>query len=130
MKWDIKKMAKKVMRHGHHLPDRRLIHPDREWLIGLSIFAILLVVGTVYEIRNFLHYSSLESSVDTGEIQLVEYNQTNAARVLEIYQKKAETFKNILENYGGYVEAPSVDPNPASDLPAEDGSRTDSIEAS
>lgn len=96
MKWDIKKMAKQILRHGQRLPDRRLIHPEREWLIGLGLFAVLVMAGAVYEIHNFNFYSQLDSKLPVESVTVETYKSGSAARVLDTYQQKREHFDSLV----------------------------------
>lgn len=123
-------MTKKVIRRGRRLPDRRLIHPDREWLIGLGIFVILLTAGTVYEVRNFMTYGSLEDTVETESLEKVEYDRNKAVEALESFSDKATIFNSTRERYSGVFAEPTGEDSLDNDEVENEADRTVEVEPS
>ena len=67
-KKSIIKMASAIVRHDKGYPDRRLMHPQREWFIGLVLFAVILIAGSLFAGDIFLTYQNIElSESDSGQ---------------------------------------------------------------
>lgn len=91
-KKDIIKMARHVTRRGSNIPDNRLMHPYREWFIGLSGAILIAIVGAGYNATVFSHYNSLEGQIAARSLETVKYQREVAERVLEYYGARAEVF--------------------------------------
>lgn len=91
-KQDIVEMARRVTRRGENMPDRRLMHPHRDWLIGLVVAIILAGMGIAYNAHLFRHYGSLETKTVGSEPAFAEYKQGTVERVLEMYGARRASF--------------------------------------
>lgn len=89
---DIIAMARHVTRRGRGIPDRRLMHPHREWYIGLALCMCVVVGGMVYNTLQFRYYTSLEDRI-SGSATTVEYRSEVVRRVLETYRERQEVFE-------------------------------------
>ena len=66
-KKSIIKMAEHVFRKSQGYPDRRLMHPKREWGIGIGIFLVLVSAGAIGAFSVFTSYrdfSQVTASVE------------------------------------------------------------------
>lgn len=91
----ILKMAKAAARHDHGYPERRLIHPHREWLIGIMLFTVLLIAGCVAVGLLFMHYQNIEQTVTVEEQRVQTYQAGTVADVLSIYAERTEMFDTM-----------------------------------
>lgn len=87
-KSDILKFIKHVHRKSSGLPDRRLMHPRREWLIGLGIFFIVVVIGAVISIGSFETYKNIDQRDYKVDVTVPTYNQKLANTVLTDYAER------------------------------------------
>lgn len=99
---DILKMAKATLRHDQGYPERRLIHPHREWLIGMSMFIVLLFSGSTAAGLLFLHYQNLGADSVPSEQRIPNYQSATVTDVLSVYASRADTFK-ILQTTNSVV---------------------------
>lgn len=105
-KADILKMAQHVTKRGNDIPDRKLLHPNREWVIGLGIFLVLTIAGAVYNTLLFRYYLGVESTVTANALERAEYKQTLITEVLAEYGARSAAFEAL---HATYSEAPVVE---------------------
>jgi len=92
---DILKMARHVFRRGQSIPDRRLMHPKREWAIGLIVALAVMVVGFWYNLDRFSYYRDLESAVPPNSIRIVPLNNLLMKEVLTDFSKRREIYEDF-----------------------------------
>lgn len=88
----ILKLAEHVFKRGQGYYDKQTMHPTREWLLGLFVATVIIVIGATFSARSFLLYQSVNT--DGGEYQkaVVKYNQVLAKRMLDMYTQRKEHF--------------------------------------
>ena len=62
-KKDITKMVKNVVRRDRGVPDRRLMHPRREWSVGLLLWITVVLAGGFYAAVTFNTYTGINVDV-------------------------------------------------------------------
>jgi len=107
-KKDILKMIKHVSKRSRSIPDRRLMHPKREWTITLVMLAVVLVAGSVHSFYKFNKLSNLDKQLVAGESKVVEYKTSLLSDVLDFYEDRTSRFQQIKD---GIVPA-AVVPDP------------------
>ena len=103
-KKDILKMVRHVFRRSQGLPDKRLIHPVREWTVLLGIATVIFIIGAMYTARLFVSYTDLNVESGTEGATPVRYNQERVAEVLREYQLKQDRFDEL----AGSAPAPAA----------------------
>lgn len=94
-KHDIIKMAKHVFRRSRGMPDRRLLHPKRDWLIGMLMFATILIAGSIVSAQTFVSYQDVLPADDASVGIIPTYNSATIEKVLEEYRARTILFSNI-----------------------------------
>ena len=89
----ILKIAKDAFRHDQGYPERRLIHPHREWLLGMCMFTVMLLGGSVAAGVLFLHYQNIELDITASEQRIPTYQAAAVTDVLEIYGTREHDFQ-------------------------------------
>jgi hypothetical protein len=97
-KTDIQKMAKHIFRRSQNISDRHLIHPKREWGIGIVIFIVILSSGAYFSATNFSYYKDIEKKLPSQELNLVRYQSGTLKIILEKYQLRQEQASQVLES--------------------------------
>lgn len=105
-KQDIIKFARHVTRRSKGLPDRRLMHPYREWYIGLAVAGVLVCAGIAYTYSQYQYYDTIEERVagDVGEV--IEYRSNVAERVTVRFVARSAVFDRL--RAGATVAAPAL----------------------
>ncbi len=84
---------------------KQTIYPRRDWLIGLCMSVVVLLLGSVYTFYTFARYSSLEQFVVGTSKPLTELKVHTIDKVITDFGKKREVFE---ENDGSVSnESPS-----------------------
>lgn len=95
---DITQMVKHILRRERGIPDRRIMHPSREWLIGLSLATLLLLTTATYAGYAFFIKTSAAALRPNAESDVVRYKQEAASEVLTRYQEKKQQFASLRAN--------------------------------
>lgn len=91
-------MAHHITRRTRGIPDRKLMHPYREWFIGLSVALVIIVSGAIYNAFVFNHYNSLEDSIEGSQSNSIPYRNNVVSRVLEMYTGNAAMYNTLRES--------------------------------
>ena len=106
-KSDIVKIVKKVQKRGKGVPERRLMHPARDWSIGLLLSSTIFLILSAY-----MGYSFMERTKNVDEATVIDssviiYKSDLAQDVLEKYRDKNKSFER-LRNDRSNVPPPPV----------------------
>lgn len=72
----IKKMANSVLRgRKHAIFDRKIMHPEREWFLGILVATGFLIFGVVWNINTYLNFSNITVTGSNDMGQKVAYKQ-------------------------------------------------------
>lgn len=92
-KKSILKMVRDVTRRSHGATSKRATNPQREWFIGLFVFLVIAVTGSVLNARTHVQFSSIEPKLK-NDIQTVgSYKQAKVDEALMIFGERKETFE-------------------------------------
>ncbi len=104
-KTDFLKMAKTVFKRGQGVPDKRLMHPKRDWGIGILIFVFVSVAGSYLSASSFSQYRNIEVSGGQSANKLPRYNEKQIESAIEDYAAKTASFSALV---GDKVEVEEV----------------------
>lgn len=121
---DILSMARHVVRRGNDIPDRRLLHPRREWHIGLALAFLIISAGAVWNAQQFRYFGSLESRITGEDSMTVRFNEERATDILEKYKARAEALAAIRAEYEA-VAPPALEMPAATESSAEGSLRSE-----
>ena len=107
--------TQRVRRHARRLPDRRLMHPEREWLIGLSLLIGIVLVGGALALIQFTSYLNLDSQVKVAPptMTVLQLGELEAARTL--MQDRTEAFLIQRQNMASAAAVVAAAPVPPLD---------------
>ena len=96
---DITRIAKHILKRQRGLRDHQIIHPVREWFIGLVCSLLILVGGAVWSAFTYFEVSG--RTVETTSTDVVTANVyrgdiVNAA--LAKFRERTDNFNQLLEN--------------------------------
>lgn len=95
---ELMNMARHVFRRSRGIPDKRLMHPRREWGIGLLMFAAVLGVGSVYSAQSFTQFKDLTSIKGEASLAIPRYNQGQVEAVLALYAARNEAYQDLISD--------------------------------
>ena len=109
-----KKLVKKIVGHTLHperkkFMDNHIMHPDREWSIGLLIGLLICVSGVVWGLYTFGFYKTIEvESVDV-EASVVVYRASLVDEALKDFTEREKIYSNLLAKSQPAVSALEYD---------------------
>jgi len=95
-KTEIVKMAEHVFRRSHGVPDKRLMHPRREWIIGLLLFLTIVFAGGVLSVGMFSQYQNLDTDAGETIIEVPQYNSALVTNVIDTYKDRTEAYDSLI----------------------------------
>jgi hypothetical protein len=92
----IKKMATSLTKkHKTVFIDRRIMHPEREWFLGLFFSLIVLLVGVSFMIFNYYQFSNVTTEAVELAEEGVTYRSGLVEDVLDNFQLRKDTYIKI-----------------------------------
>jgi hypothetical protein len=99
-KHSILKMVQHIVRRSEGYSDRRIMHPARDWCIGLCAAALLFLGSSAA--AGHLFWSKSHTAPDAYEVTIdpVKYDPKLIARVLTEYRRRAAQYTSLHGNSG------------------------------
>ena len=89
----LSQIAKKLARHQSRGRVTRLMHPRRDWLIGLTVALCILIGCSVFSAYTYVLYRFNEVTFTTGEAPAVSvYKAAVVASGLDYFTERAANF--------------------------------------
>ena len=88
-------MTHHILRRGAGVPDHKIMHPERDWVIGLTIATLVFISGAVYSGNKFTEYLSLLDEEVAADSTVVQYKQTAISEVLGKYGERTKKFEEL-----------------------------------
>lgn len=100
---DIKKMVAHIVRRNNGITDTAIMHPSREWFIGLSLATCIVALGSwfcwyLYSVQTL----KMQSEVIVSE-SAVPYQAATVKSALELFDTKQEKFMKIIGSESSVV---------------------------
>ncbi len=93
---DITKMVAHIIRRDKGIADPQLMHPTREWFIGLGITTLIVLFGSWFCWYIYSVYSQTISSELSVNEPVVPYQAASIAEAIKIYEGKQLKYSEIL----------------------------------
>lgn len=97
-KKDILKITRTVMKRSGGIPDRRSIHPSRDWFIGLTIATFCFAIAALYAGYDFVTKYRNVDVMPMAPNTVVSYKQEDAQKILETFAERARVFQLLRED--------------------------------
>ena len=86
------------LRKRHHSAfDKRIIHPVREWTVGLILFLLIVIVGGMQSAFLFVAYRNLSTDGGTYEEPVAKYNAILVENMLKNFGEKKAAYEALQE---------------------------------
>ena len=93
---DITNMVAHIVRRDKGIPDTNIMHPMREWVVGLAVVFLLVAGGVVFNIIMYQSYSEALSAPVTVTETVVPYKAAVVAQAITHYQTERTRYKSLL----------------------------------
>jgi hypothetical protein len=95
-KQEFKKMAKDIFKVSKGIQNPQLVHPRREWFIGLFIGLIILGSTIVWSGNRYLFYRNLAVSENvSGKQDIPVYRETLVKEALNSYSERNNEYERL-----------------------------------
>lgn len=95
---DITKMVKQIIKREKGAVDVEIIHPAREWMRGLGLVLVGLVLGSWFCINLYSNqYKKITEELITTE-SVVPYNAVVVEEALKLFKLREEKFSAIIND--------------------------------
>jgi hypothetical protein len=95
-KKDIKKFARELVKFDKGIKNPKLMHPSRDWQIGILSGVVLLSGATLWNLDTYFEYREDNSISQTEEVtDSVVYRETLVKSALDSYQERALTHQEL-----------------------------------
>jgi hypothetical protein len=102
----IKQNILKTLSRSTGLPDTALVHPVREWNIGVIVFMVIVGTGVLGAWFAYSYYGNINLGSETGVAEKLNYKRSDALAALEVYTKREAMYQELL------LQAPEEDMAP------------------
>ena len=97
---DITKMVAHIIRRDKGIADSQIMHPTREWFIGLGVAVLIVLLGSWFCWYIYSEYSrTIDSALSVTE-PVIPYQAATIAEAIKIYETKQLKFSEILGTSG------------------------------
>lgn len=87
----IKKIVQSVLGKSLQPGDHDIMHPEREWYIGLGVAVVILGIGSYWCVQLYFAYSNVESTPANLSTEQTVYREKEVAQALsELSTRKAK----------------------------------------
>ena len=102
-KRDIAKIAKHVLKRHRGVRDHQIIHPMREWTVGLFGGMILLILGATWSVLTYREVSNRGvENAGTVEVEQTIYRDDLVNAALEKLRERQADYQALLDNRDSY----------------------------
>lgn len=104
--------------------DKRIMHPVREWLIGLALFLAIVIMGGTQSALMFVMYKNVDTHREANTEPLTRYNGLLVGNVLQEYRERKNAYaayQNVEASVQS-IETEQIDT--ASSTPVEEGAES------
>ncbi len=101
----INKIMKSITRREIGLKDHQIMHPLREWFLGLAIASLFLSIAVFLCVKLYGHYNSLEpGSSSNNEAPIVIYKAEEIETALAEFSERKKTHERIKATLASNIE--------------------------
>lgn len=102
------KIAKHAFKRSQGIPDRKLIHPRREWALGILFFAAILIGGSFLSALSFAEFRNITTEGGEAGIAVPRYNESLISQAIDFYKQKQAVFNSLTNNSSAVIEVPEL----------------------
>lgn len=117
----IHRLSRDIFRRSEGVSDHHLMHPEREWSIGILCLITLLGIGiywTWYEHNRFTKISTTEPSPTPSTASV--YREQEVAHAIQTWSERVSSYEEIKTELKSLTPAPQL----FTDTPVTSGSST------
>lgn len=117
-------MVQHIVKRDRGIPDRRLMHPRREWSIGLLLWVLIVAAGGTYATIVFHSYAGISVDDEVVVVDQLRYRRVDALAAIELYQKRQDAYDTLLSERPVRVTEPEPVDEFRQDISSTEGDTT------
>lgn len=91
-------LLKSIQRHKRGLRDPQIMHPERDWLIGIAFALTIFIVSASWSMTVYLKNRNAAATMEfEQESESVVYRESMVNEALARIQARADTLESLLE---------------------------------
>lgn len=95
------KITKRIMRSQKGIRDPKLVHPRREWVIGILAASFVLIGAAAWSATTYLNYQDIELTMGQGtEAEVVVYRESLVNASLEVFTERQRELDRLMNGLG------------------------------
>lgn len=109
---DIHAIAKKIIRHQRGVREHHIIHPGRDWFIGLGLSLVIVAAVGYWAVTMYVEISN--RSVEVSSVpatDIVVYRSELVQAALTRFGERATTYRELLQNRIDDIPTPVPEAN-------------------
>lgn len=87
---------------------RRETFPERDWLIVILVFGLVLISGSAWLALRYLTYQDLDQLIGIETKTVPRYHESDVLYVLETFGKRTGSYQSLVANPTNPVSDPST----------------------
>lgn len=95
-KQDIRKIVQHIQKRQQGIPDRKLMHPRREWLRILSCLAIVTIAGLGYAYFTYEKVTSISEEIEDPVVTVPRYRVEQVQAANELFGARRQQLDALL----------------------------------
>jgi hypothetical protein len=100
-KLTVKSIAKRILGSSSELQSPKLMHPVREWFVGLAVATTIMLVGGVWSAQTYLQYQDVSlANEDSSETPAVVYRASLVEAALAEFAARNAEYEALLREAG------------------------------
>jgi hypothetical protein len=86
---EFSKMAKHIFKKGQRSQNPKIIHPSRDWIIGVLFALVVFGVSTGWSAHTYLQYRDVSITYDnTNDSEVIVYRESMVKKAIEIFTNR------------------------------------------
>tara|TARA_B100002051_G_C16745015_1_gene646987 strand:- start:6935 stop:7429 length:495 start_codon:yes stop_codon:yes gene_type:complete len=129
---DFSKIARQIFKRNGGMQNPKLIHPSREWFIGLFVCVLIVILVAAWSAFTYTSYRNISVSQNSnGAGENIVYRESMVESALEQFAERAVEHESLINGSAGVlVEEPMVEVGEDIVVPVEEGSAETSTSTS
>lgn len=124
-----KKIATRITQKHTALQNSRIMHPVRDWAIGLIIAVVLFFMSAAWSANEYVTYRDVTVVAQNIDEEVVVYRASMVSAALQEFEQRAILHQSLLTQSAPVVVEAPVESVATSSVVTEDEEYTDAAEA-
>jgi hypothetical protein len=99
-------MTKKILRHGDGLRDQPIMHPTREWFIGIGIGIGIFMVVAVGSAYTYWNNKEVNITFPEDTTEVTTYRESQVKDALKQYRARDTDRESLVSQFSPAAPAP------------------------